>query len=556
MLAIEVELLTGRYVATSHNDRRRAEWPPHPARFFSALVAALHDREPVDADERLALLWLERQSPPSLDVELDVDERVGRRDVHDVFVPVNDVSVVGDIWAFDLALNAARERHAAAQGESDPKLKSKAVNDAIKAIDKAEKKLAQATAPASKTTDVALEAATALMPERRTRQVRTLPVAVPARTVFAFVWADSPDERVRTALDALCARVTRLGHSSSLVRCTLVERSVTPTLVPSVTGDLVLRVVGDGQVDRLDREFERHQAVEARALPARGQRYAPPREAERERDAVSGVFSAEWIVYQRRGGARLRSSRGADLARALRAALLEANGSAGPLPAVLSGHHSEGEPSKAPHLAFVACPDVGHPHADGGVLGCAIVLPFDLPAGDRRALMRLIAAWEQARGTDGIMELGGEALPPVRLERVDLSERQALQPWRWCRASTRFVTATPIALDRHPGNLRSNQDGTAHKAAIEAQRCIADACERIGLPRPTAVEISLAPFLEGAQPVREFRTWPGKPGRPGRARVHARIDFDRDVRGPVLLGAGRFFGLGLCLPVWHDGVES
>jgi hypothetical protein len=25
------------------------------------------------------------------------------------------------------------------------------------------------------------------------------------------------------------------------------------------------------------------------------------------------------------------------------------------------------------------------------------------------------------------------------------------------------------------------------------------------------------------------------------------------VRGPVLLGAGRYFGLGLCLPV-HDGV--
>ena len=48
MLTIEVELLAGRYAATEHNDRSRAEWPPHPARFFSAMVAALHDREPVD----------------------------------------------------------------------------------------------------------------------------------------------------------------------------------------------------------------------------------------------------------------------------------------------------------------------------------------------------------------------------------------------------------------------------------------------------------------------------------------------------------------------------
>ena len=58
MLAIEVELLAGRYSATAHNDRGRAEWPPHPARFFSALVAALHDKEPVDAHEREALVWL------------------------------------------------------------------------------------------------------------------------------------------------------------------------------------------------------------------------------------------------------------------------------------------------------------------------------------------------------------------------------------------------------------------------------------------------------------------------------------------------------------------
>ena len=79
MLAIEVELLARRYAATTHNDRGRAEWPPHPARFFSALVAALHDNETVDAYEREALLWLERQPPPSLDVDLDVTENVGNR---------------------------------------------------------------------------------------------------------------------------------------------------------------------------------------------------------------------------------------------------------------------------------------------------------------------------------------------------------------------------------------------------------------------------------------------------------------------------------------------
>src|SRR5512143_3042070 len=97
MLAIEIELLTGRYAATAFSDRGAAEWPPHPARLFSALVAALHDHDPVDALEREALLWLERQAPPSLDVDLSVDQDLGRRDVLDSFVPVNDISLIADL---------------------------------------------------------------------------------------------------------------------------------------------------------------------------------------------------------------------------------------------------------------------------------------------------------------------------------------------------------------------------------------------------------------------------------------------------------------------------
>jgi CRISPR-associated protein Csb2 len=132
---------------------------------------------------------------------------------------------------------------------------------------------------------------------------------------------------------------------------------------------------------------------------------------------------------------------------------------------------------------------------------------------------------------------------------VDVSAKAALDPTRWCRASTRFVTATPIALDKNPGNLRSNQDGTARKAAVEAQQNISDACLRVVGVRPSSVEVSLAPLLLGAQHVRDFLPWPGRPGRTPRVRVHADIRFEAPVRGPLLLGAGRYFGLGLCMPV-------
>ncbi len=158
MLAIEIELLTGRYAATVHNDRGRAEWPPHPARFFSALVAALHDQEPVDEAERNALLWLEEQEPPSL--LADSEANVGMRQVQNVYVPVNDVTLGGD--------TAIREAEAKVAEAKTLAAKKKAETLFEKAKEKA---VAMDTHPSDK----ALKTAIALMPERRTRQVRTFP---------------------------------------------------------------------------------------------------------------------------------------------------------------------------------------------------------------------------------------------------------------------------------------------------------------------------------------------------------------------------------------------
>ncbi len=554
MLTIEVELLAGRYAATAHNDRARAEWPPHPARFFSALVGALHDPAAVDAREREALVWLENQPPPALDVDLGVTEEVGRRRVLDVYVPVNDVSLAHDLeHATRKAAANVESLRAAAKGKE----RDKALERAVRAAEKAEKKLAAFLAEQEdEPSKQAIATALALLPDRRTRQVRTFPVVFPERTTLAFEWPTEPPLPLRSPLDALCARVTRLGHSTSLVRCAVVARPITPTLVPSEDGEFVLRTVGPGQLERLELEFHRHQAVESRVLPARPQRYGPPRPVRVTTVVDTNVFSADWIVFERVGGARPMSSRGTDLARALRAALIEQHGSK-TLPAVLSGHDADGRPTATPHVALVALPFVGSEHADGSIQGCAIVLPQSLAVTDREMLLRLVATLEATRRVDDLstIELAGGSLPPVRVRRVDVSSKTSLHPRRWSGPAYRFVTATPIALDRNPGNLRSNFEGTAHRASVEAQRTIADACERISLPRPASVEVSFSPLLQGSQPARAFLPWPGRPGRPSNVRVHAYIRFETQVRGPVLLGAGRFFGLGLCLPLVEAGSE-
>lgn len=532
MLAIEVELLAGRYAATAHNDRRSAEWPPHPARFFSALVAALHDHEPVDPVEREALLWLEQQAAPLLCV--DPESKVGRRQVQDVYVPVNDVTLGSDAIIREAEAKLVEQaRTPTAKRKAEAALK-KAKEDAI-AID-------------MKYSDKALKTAISLMPERRTRQVRTFPVVIPETPTFSFLWPAADPSPHRAALERLCERVTRLGHSSSLVRCTIVGQHATPTLVPSDEGDVVLRVVGSGQLGRLDQAFVHHQGEKSRVLPARPQRYSAAFKTPVAPPATASLFSADWILFERVGGSRPLASRATDLARALRGALIELHGTQD-LPATLAGH-SDNAPTNQPHLAFVPLPFVGHEHADGALMGCALVLPRTLPSNDRAVLLRLIAKWEKERANDrGCLTLAGGTLLPLHIRRVDVSARAALDPMRWCRPSTRFITATPIALDKNPGNLRSNQERTAHRAALEAQQSVSDACLRVVGARPSSVEVSLAPLLPGGQHVRDFLPWPGRPGRTPRVRVHADIQFDRPVRGPLLLGAGRYFGLGLCLPV-------
>jgi CRISPR-associated protein Csb2 len=569
MLAIEVELLMRFYSATAHNDRMCAEWPPHPARFFSALVAALHDHDEVDQAERAALLWLEQQTAPSLRVDL----KVGKRPVQDVYVPVNDVTLGLDveIRSAEEAVEEARKQLQAIENElsrqrmnaadkkqalKEPKgnlasLK-KELTRAKKQRDKAEKRLFTAmeaprlvdASPSRK----ALETAVALMPERRTRQERTFPVVIPETPAFVLLWLDADPSRHRTALERLCARVTRLGHSSSLVRCNIIDRDVIPTLVPVDNGEMVLRVVRPGQLERLEQAFAHHHGVENRVLPARPQSYHKTSQVGSLRPPAQSVFSADWIIFERVGGARPLSSRSIDLARALRGALLEQHGEKG-LPATLSGH-AESAPTEQPHVAFVPLAFVGHKHADGAIMGCALVLPRQLPTRDHETLLRLVANWEMERSDGrGNLTLAGGSLPPFTVRRVDVSAKRSLSPELWCRASTRFITATPIALDKNPGNLRSNQDGTARKAALEAQRSISDACLRVVGVRPVSVEVSFAPLLPGSQHVRDFLPWPNRPGRTPRVRVHADIRFEERVGGPLLLGAGRYFGLGLCLPV-------
>jgi CRISPR-associated protein Csb2 len=80
------------------------------------------------------------------------------------------------------------------------------------------------------------------------------------------------------------------------------------------------------------------------------------------------------------------------------------------------------------------------------------------------------------------------------------------------------------------------------------------ACTRIGLPEPTGVRMAAISAHLGAPPAREFPRLKRKDGGE-RRHTHVIVEFEEPVVGPVLLGAGRYRGYGLCRPL-HKTAET
>lgn len=561
-LALRLELLSGRYIATSYNDRARAEWPPHPARLFSALVDAWASGEPGSGDgeaERMALIWLERQAPPS--IEASGTDAVGHRSEAAVFVPVNDISVVRTP---DNARAKLEEAEAAMRG-GDAKAAAKAEKDLAKLRKKLADETAKALAAPAKFSDSDLTAADKLLPEHRTKQARMFPSVTPHDPIVTFCWSGEPDALLRAALARLASRLTRLGHSSSLVVARLVDAAVVPRYVPDADGELILRAVGAGQMDRLIEAHHRHQGVESRVLPCAFVRYREGAEAPRGALA-SSVFDDEWIVFARRAGPRLPSTSAVGVAHQLRRALCA--GGKTPMSAALSGHREDGGPAECAHLAVVPLPDVGGQRSHGGILGIALVIPRGLAEADRATLMRAIGELERRRreeqGTDDdespAVRLLLGAAGALELERVVWGEHpsRGLRASTWCRPSRLWGTATPIALDRNPGDLHHESPAKRERAFVMATELVAEAVERIGLPSPVGIDVLRSCVVPGTVKPNQFPRYPISASKPQRVLVHARLVFEEPVRGPMLLGAGRYQGLGLCRPLdeWTRGREA
>lgn len=379
-----------------------------------------------------------------------------------------------------------------------------------------------------------------VLPDRRlNRQARRFPVARPDDPVVEFVWPARPEQAALDALNAIASCVGYIGHSASLARCRFLtvdaERSGRETTP-------VQRRVYPGRLRELE---EAHRARPARPVIRLGDPVRTEESSEPDSQPV-------WLVLEAVEGGVPDIRAAALVSRLLRQALMagyKKSGRSNEIPEVVSGHDADGAPTRRPHIAIVPMPFVGSPHADGRVFGFSLIPPcgesltgipglrtaFEAVAPYRASKQRRVLTLKgpPLRGSLGLAPVGAEG-----------SLRRSLSPGPYLNESRVWASVTPMVMERH---LKRGDDA-------EVRELVARACEHAGLlrPEPGRLQVGKHSTVDGAPPA-----WPrtGQPRWTGwrrpaalksRQLIHVVVDFGQEVRGPVLLGSGRFTGLGLC----------
>lgn len=376
--------------------------------------------------------------------------------------------------------------------------------------------------------------------------------------IVVFSWSVVLDEAQQRALVRAAEEVAFLGTSRSPV-LVQVRRAAGPpphagTWRPADRGGAEVRVPVPGLLDVLDAWHARRTAPAGRGGKPATAGLVPPATLGRLQSYAHGPAAGgaehdpSWwgsmliVAVDPSSTVRPRGMASYAFARALRGALLSRYADAGrpgEAPEVLRARGA------TPHVAVVPLPWVGHRHANGAVLGAAIVLPhrsrlssvLEQVTPVERGLRALVAG--EARPSVGTPGVGDVLLAPVP-QRPQLT----LTAERWRRASRLWSTVTPVVHSRY----RRNKHGESLLEQVTAD------CRDVGLPAPRAVELRRRSRFRGAPEGIARRDLPEEWKGPLRGPVaHLDLEFDDPVVGPVLLGRARHFGLGLCLPYRNAG---
>lgn len=352
------------------------------------------------------------------------------------------------------------------------------------------------------------------------RVSRRFPTVVPGDEPVWFVWPDFPEEDAET-LAWLAREIPYLGSSRSPVCCDVVDEAPEPTHSPANGGaTIALRAASTGFTAALlgDR-YACPPPVAATLVP-----YGPSRPRPSQSVQYASPFGA-LIVRRLAKGFPLTLLHAQLVTSAFRRAVLAHAGDGAP--PVLHGHGHN------PHAAFLGLPNVGHSAATGQIMGLAVAVPRGADERDADAVAHAVRSVERLTFH--------RSVEPWRLLDPDPDAGlRTLMPDRWAGPARRWQTVTPVILDRFP---KSKRDGGYVTALREAVRI---SLKNAGVPEPAELSVSRTPWLPGALPAGAYG------GQPPGLRVHVDAHFAEPLRGPMMVGRGRYLGLGLFVPVHDD----
>lgn len=220
---------------------------------------------------------------------------------------------------------------------------------------------------------------------------------------------------------------------------------------------------------------------------------------------------------------------------------------------VLLGHGAGGARAEGPHVAIVPLPSVLGPYPDGRIRRVAL-LGFGCERGDERNVFDVAASLLHGRSLlDGGLDTGvqlrretdeqwkdmllgpseaWESITPIVLERRELTKEEG----------KRLVETRRRAAEGDPAAGLRLQRMQARQAARREELIRVSLGRILGNVKVEDVEVSRAPFRAGVHPASEYRTADHLASSP---RFHVRVHFAVPVRGPLVVGRGRYVGLGL-----------
>lgn len=190
---------------------------------------------------------------------------------------------------------------------------------------------------------------------------------------------------------------------------------------------------------------------------------------------------------------------------------------------------------KTRRMRLVPLPSIGTEYVDRTIRRLLVEIPQDCP------IRRDTLLW----AFDGLTwhNLDGVVLGSL----VRANDRQMLENYE--RSSTLWQTETPVALGAGRRRIGKGDTKAGVERLAEEDRAIAEVRQALRhaniAQQPTGIEVQREPFSTRGAPCNDVTS-----GRFDKhALWHVRMSFEQPVAGPLVIGNGRFAGLGVMSPV-------